>query len=157
MAPIKITWTRLLNLTELEFVPDYPPSLRLSEELAFTLSILSAATRHDRKLLRCDDNGALLVSNPWNGLIAVQTDELYVNAGTPDSFIATVTNKGVLLATPAYVVKANFVRAAGGGAEVIYIAPNSLFWYPSSVYSVTIDDIPVGGGSSFYVGVTTFN
>ncbi len=157
MAPTRISWQSLLQLSELDFDPVPPARLKLSDEIAFTLSILTAATRHDRKLLRCDENGALLVSDPWNGLVSVETDELTISSGAPDSYTATVENKGVLVATSNYIVKGSFVKTSGGAAEVIYIAPYSNFWYPGVVYSVTCDDVPSGGSYSFYVGITAFN
>ncbi len=157
MSRVKISWSSLLNLSELEFVPAPPLRLILSDDIAFSLAILTAATRHDRKMLRCDSNGALLVSEPWNGLVAVETDELMVNAGSADSFTATVANKGVLLATTGKITSAAFVKVSGGSSEVILIAPDSNFWYAGPVYSVTVDDVPAGAGYTFYVGVTTFN
>ncbi len=157
MAPIRISWNLLLNLTELGFDLGSLPELSLSNEIGFSLSILTAATRRDRKLLRCDNNGVLLVGDPWTGLISVETDELYVNAGTADSFTASVENKGVLIATPSYLVKASMIRTAGGTAEVVYIAPYQGFWFPGPVYSIEVDDVPAGATDSFYVGITAFN
>ncbi len=157
MSPIRVTWSRLLNLSELELDTGSLPDLSLSNEIAFSLSILTAATRRDRKLLRCDDNGVLLVGDPWTGLISVETDVLYVNAGSADSFTASVANKGVLIATPTYVVQASIVRISGGAAEVVMISPHQNFWFPGPVYSVEVDDVPAGATDTFYVGITAFN
>ncbi len=157
MAPIRITWNSLLNVTELNFVPGPPTSLQLSDEIVFSLSIMTAATRRDRKILRCDSNGVLLVGDPWNGLIAVENDDLVVSSGAADSFIASVENKGVLVATTAYITRTTFVRVSGGSSEVILIAPETNFWYTGPVYSVTVDDTPSGQNYSFFVGITAFN
>lgn len=157
MSRQKIDWNSLLNLAELDLDPDYLRSLRLSDEIGFSLSLLTAKTRHDRKFLACDENGVLLVGNSWDGLVSVQTDELFVDAGAADSFTITVENKGVLLATQGYIVEATFVRVSSGSTETIYIAPNTMFWYPGSVYSVAVDDVPTDSGVSFYVGLTVFN
>lgn len=157
MSPIRVTWSQLLNLTELGFDSGSMPDLSLSNEIGFSLSILTAATRRDRKLLRCDNNGVLLVGDPWTGLISVETDELYVNAGSADSFTASVANKGVLIATPGYLVKVSVVGVSGGDAEVINIAPYQNFWFPGPVYSVEADDVPAGATDTFYVGITAFN
>ncbi len=157
MASMKIRWNSLLNITELGLDGVPPATLNLSDDVAFTLSILTAATRRDRKLLRCDENGALLVSEPWNGLVPVETDELLIGNGAADSFVASVANKGVLVATQLYMVEVRFVRVSGGSEEVIYIAPDQMFWYPGPVYSVEVDDVPEGGTLEVTVGITAFN
>lgn len=157
MPPVKISWNSLLNITELGLDSGPPSDMKLSNEIAWSLSILTAATRRDRKLLRCDENGVLLVSDPWNGLISVETDELIINAGAADSFVATTANKGVLLATQDYLIEVRFVRVSGGAEEVIYIAPGIMYWYPGPVYSVEVDDVPEGGTITTYVGITAFN
>lgn len=157
MPTMKISWNSLLNISELDFDGTPPASLKLSDELSFTLSILTGATRHDRKLLRCDENGALLVSDPWNDLTVVESDELLISNGVADSFVASVANKGVLLATQLYMIEARFVRVSGGAEEIIYIAPDQMFWYPGPVYSVEVDDVPDGGLLEVAVGVTAFN
>jgi len=157
MATSKLRWSNLLNLTELHFLPEHPEVLNLSDEIAFSLSLLTAATRHDRKMLRCDDNGVLLVGDPWNGLNPVQADELYVNAGAADSYIASVEHKGVLIATTGYLTEVKVVRVSGGATETIIIAPDTMFWFPHKVYSIEVDDVPDGGALSFYVGITAYN
>jgi hypothetical protein len=157
MGKFKIKWNDLLFLSEIEFEDKVPHSLLVSDELIQTISFLTGATRHDRKLLRCDDNGALLVASAWSNLVSVETDQLYPASETPDSFIATVPNKGVLVATSLQLVYVSFVRVAGGAAEVIYIPPAYEYWYPNSCYSVTVSTVPTAGGTASYVGITAFN
>jgi hypothetical protein len=157
MAEHKIKWSDLLFLSELEFIGDVPKALVVSDELQQAISFLTAATGHDRKLLRCDENGALLVANAWSNLVSVETDELYPASDTPDSFIATVKNKGVLVASSLQLIYASFVRKAGGSAEAIYIPPNYEYWYPHSTYSVTVSTVPATGGTASYVGITAFD
>jgi hypothetical protein len=153
----KVKWSDLLFLSDIEFIGDAPKALTVSDEVLQVISFLTGATRHDRKLLRCDDNGALLVANAWSNLVSVETDQLYPESATPDSFIATVKNKGVLIATSLQLIQASFVRVAGGAAEVIYIPPNYEYWYSNSTYSVTVYTVPASGGTASYVGVTAFD
>ena len=153
---IKITWTNLFNMSELDFEPAPPRELILSDELSQCLAWLTAATRHDRKLLRCDDNGSLLVTDAWAGLNVVETEELYPQAFTADVFTATKPNVGCLIATSTELVKCTFVRVSGGATEVIYVPPCQYYWYPFKVYSVTVGVVPDPGGTSNYVSVICY-
>jgi len=157
MGEHRIKWSDLLFITELEFTGDVPKALTVSDEVVQVISFLTAATGHDRKLLRCDENGALLVADAWSNLVSVETDELYPQSTIPDSFVATVPNKGILVATSLQLVAASFVRVAGGAAEVIYISPYYEYWYPHPTYSVTVSVVPATGGTASYVGITAFN
>ncbi len=156
MPPIQIKWSSLLNITDLEFTPEPPRILKVSDEIIQTISWLTAATRHNRLLLRCDENGALLVADPWSLFNVAENDELHPADGVPDVFTATVTNKAVLVATSTMIVKLSFVRVSGGASEHIYVPPHTLYWYPYTTYSVTATVVPASGGSSSYVGITSF-
>lgn len=157
MAVLKIKWSQLLNLTELEFIPEPPKVLQVSDELVQAISWLTGATGHDRKLLRCTETGALLVGDAWSLLAVVETVELYPQSGTPDSVIASVPNKGVLIATSTQLISVSIRRVVGGDIEVFYVPPAWLYWYPHKVYSVTAGVVPDPVGEASYVGVTAFN
>lgn len=154
--PVKITWSNLFHMPELDFEPGPPRELILSDELAQSLAWLTAATRHDRKLLRCDNNGSLLVTNAWAGLNVVGSYELYPQSGTTDSVTATKPNAGCLISTSDQLVKCSFVRKSGGASEDIFIPPNQYYWYPYKTYSVTVAVVPDPGGTASYVGCTSF-
>lgn len=157
MPAIKLKWSQLLALTELEFVPEPPKVLQVSDELLQTISWLTGATGHDRRLLRCTEDGALLVAEPWSLLAVVETDELHPADGVPDTFTATVANKGVLIATSTQIVKISIRRVSGGDTEHFYLPPNWLYWYPHKVYDVIATVVPASGGTGSYVGITTLN
>jgi len=157
MAAIKIKWSSLLNLTELEFVPEAPKVLSVSDELIQTISWLTAATGHNRLILRCTEQGALLVADAWSGLASVETDELHPAAGGADSDTPTSVHRGVLIATSTQIVRISFVRKSGGLAEHYYVPPESYYWFPCAVLTVTATVVPVGTGTASYVGVTYFN
>lgn len=154
---IKIKWSNLFNMPELEFEPAPPRELILSDELSQTLAWLTAATRHDRKLLRCDDNGSLLVTDAWSGLNVCDSDELYPQDGTSDTATATKPNVGALICTSTQLVKCTFIRVSGGDPEVIYVPPNQYYWYPFKTYSVTAETVPFSGGTASYVGVVCYS
>ncbi|MBA7708148.1 hypothetical protein ES703_117040 [subsurface metagenome] len=157
MAAIKLKWSSLLHLTELEFVPDAPKILTVSDELLQAISWLTAATGHDRRLLRCTENGALLVADPWSLMSVVEAEDLLVSSGSAKTFTRTPLNKGVLLAVATAIVKATFTRISGGTTEVIYIPPATLYWYPHPTESVLFNVVPDPNGTGTYVGVTAFN
>jgi len=157
MPAVQIRWNSLFRLSELEFKPEPPTVLKLSDEMQQSLSWLTGATGHDRRLLRCTEQGALLVGDAWANLVSVETDELYPADGVPDSYTATVVNKGVLVATSTEIVKLSFVRVSGGAAEHIYVSPETLYFYPHTIYSVTATVVPASGGTASYVGITAFN
>lgn len=157
MATTRIKWSSLLRLTDLEFIPEAPKILSVSDELLQTISWLTAATKEDRRLLRCDANGALLVADAWSLLSSVETDELYPQSGSADSFTATVENKGILIATSTQLVKVGFVRISGGATEWVYVPADSYYWFAHPVYSVTIHTVPDPTGTASYVGITAFN
>lgn len=154
---IKIKWSNLFNMPELDFEPAPPRELILSDELSQSLAWLTAATKHDRRLLRCTDNGSLLVTDAWSGLNVIETDELYPQSGTTDTATATVANCGVLISTSTQLVKCTFVRVSGGDSEDIYVPPNQYYWYPFPTYSVTVAVVPDPGGTASYVGVTCYS
>jgi hypothetical protein len=157
MPLIRVKWSELLRLPELEFIPDFPTSLLVNDTLQFVLSLLTGHTGHDRRLLRCDDNGALLVNEAWSNLVSVETDELYPQSGVPDGFTATVDNKGVLIATSTQLVRVGVVRVLSGDAEYFYVPPSNLYWIPYQVYSIVVTPVPLVGGTASYVGITAFN
>ena len=157
MAAIQIRWNSLFRLSELEFKPEAPTVLKMSDEMIQSLAWLTGATGHDRRLLRCTDQGALLTADAWSNLASVETDELHPADGVPNSYTATVENKGVLVATSTQLVKLSFVRVSGGAAEHVYVSPNTLYFYPHSIYSVTATVVPATGGTASYVGITAFN
>jgi len=157
MAAVKLKWSQLLNLTELEFIPEPPKVLTVSDELLQVISWLTAATGKDRLLLRCNEQGALLVADPWSLLAVVENDVLIATSGNPDTFTATLANKGVLIASGVAVVKLTITRVSGGSTEVIYLPPNWLYWYPHKVYSIVVNVVPDVGGTSFRLCLTAFN
>lgn len=155
--PIKIKWSQLFNMPELDFEPAPPRELILSDELSQTLAWLTAATRHDRKLLRCDDNGSLLVTDAWAGLNVCDSAALIPASGVTDTATATKPNVGALVSTSTQLVKCSFVRVSGGASEDIYVPPNSYYWYPFPTYSVEVAVVPDPGGMSSYVGVVCYS
>ena len=157
MAATKIKWNSLLQLSELEFVPEPPKVLSISDELSQSLSWLTAATKHDRKLLRCDENGALLIADAWSLLDSLETDELYPTDGSPDTYTSSAVHKGILVATSTQIVKLGFLRMSGGVTENVYVSPSTLYYYPHSVYSIVATVVPASGGTASYVGITAFN
>lgn len=154
---IKIKWSNLFHMPELDFEPAPPRELILSDELNQTLAWLTAVTRHDRKLLRCDDNGSLLVTDAWAGLNACDSAALLPQSGVTDTATATKPNRGALVSTSTQLVKCSFVRVAGGPSEVIYVPPHQYYWYPFSTYSVEVAVVPDPGGSTSYVGVVCYS
>jgi len=156
MAVKRLKWNSLLHLPDLQFEPEEPKQLTVTDELVMAISWLTAATKHDRKLLRCDENGALLIANAWSLLVVDENDELYPDADLPDDFITTKENKGVLVATSTQIVLLVFLRVVGGATESIYVPPETLYWYPKSVVKVTVVNVPSDGGEPSYVGITTF-
>lgn len=157
MSVKRLQWNSLLRLTELEFSPEEPKQLSVSDELVMSISWLTGATQHDRKLIRCDENGALLIADAWSLFIGDETDELYPDDGSPDTFTATKENRGVLVATSTQLVKLSFRRVSAGALESVYVPPETLYWYPKSVYEVIATVVPASGGTASYVGITTFN
>lgn len=157
MAVRKIKWSSLLHLTELEFIPEAPKILDVSDELTQSLSWLTAATKHDRRLVRCTEQGAMLVAAAWSGLLSVETIELAPTEGLPALDKPSEIHKGVLIATSDELVKISFVRIKDETATHYYVPPASYYWFPHSVYSVTANVVPAVGGTSSSVGVTYFN
>lgn len=157
MAGVRLKWNSLLLMSELDFIPEAPKILNVSDELVQSLAWLTGATRHDRRLLRCDENGALLVADAWSLFSSVETDELYPASTSPDTYTATVINKGVLVATSDELIKAIFTRVNGGDTETIFISPSTLYWYPHTVYSIVIHTVPDPTGTASYIGITAFN
>jgi len=157
MPPVKIKWSTLLNLIDLEFSPEPPKVLTLTDELVQNLSWLTGATRHDRRFLRCDDNGSLLVTDAWSGLNAVENHELYPESTSEKTATITVENKGVLVSSGAQIVQAKFARVSGATTEDVIIPPGSYYWFAHSCYSVVVHTVPDPGGTASYVGVTAYN
>lgn len=156
MAATKIKWSSLLNIAELEFVPEAPKILPVADELIQTIAWLTAATRHDRRLLRCDENGALLVGDAWSNLNVLESEALYPEPGTADSQDFVVANKGILIATSTEMVLIQFTRIEGGDYELIFVPPASLYWYPHPTFNVMASTVPAATGTASYVGAMSF-
>ena len=153
MAAKRIKWNSLLRYAELEFVPDEQPKLTVSDEIIQSLSWLTGATRQDRRLLRCTQQGALLVADAWSGLNSAETYDLYPQSGTADTFSPSVEHIAILLSTSTQLVKVRFIRKSGGDAEYFYVPPNSYFFFPYRAYAVTAYVVPDPGGTANYVGI----
>lgn len=156
MSIRRIKWSSLLHYADLAFEPEAPKVLQVSDELVQSLSWLTAATRRDRRILRCTEQGHLLVADAWSGLNSVETDELYPTDGSPDAFVASIEHSGVLIATSTRLVKISFVRKSGEDAEDVYVPADCYYWYPHKVYSITATVVPASGGTASYVGVTCY-
>lgn len=157
MPPVTLRWSSLFNLSEVEFVPDPPTVLKLSDEVMQTISWLTAATRHDRRLLRCTEQGALIIADAWAALNSVEVDELRPASASPDTYTSTVDHIGVLVSTSGQLIKATFLQISGGDIENIYISPNTDYFYPHKVFSIAVTCVPLSGGTDSYVGITAFN
>ena len=156
MAKFQIKWSSLLNLSELEFVPEQPKTFMISDELVHSIAWLTAATKHNRMLLRCNDSGELIVTDPWNVLGVADYGELYIASGSDDSDHSSADNKGVLVSTGAHLGRYGFVRINGGSTEYIYIPADTLFWFGHKCYSITGRVVPAPGGEDIYTGLTWF-
>lgn len=157
MAIIRLKWSNLLKLTELEFIPDFPAQLNISDEVLQTISWLTGTTGYDRRLLRCTPQGALLVAKPWSMMHVVANVELYPEQNSPAVATALAANKGILISTSTVIVLISFRRVDGGAYEHIYVPPNSYYWYPYSCFTVIATLVPASSATASYVGLTTFN
>lgn len=155
MTTRTIKWSSLLNLTELEFIPEPPQKLEIADELVQCLSWLTIATRQDRRLVRGTEQGAILVARAWEGLNSVQTYELYPNP--TDDFTPSVVHKAILIATSTQLIKVGIIRKFVDPEvyEYYYVPPNSYYFFPYSVYKIVAAYVPAAGGTASYVGVTT--
>lgn len=154
---IKLQWSTLLRLTELVFEPEPPKVISVSDELVQAISWLTAATRHDRRLLRCTEDGALLVADAWSLMAVVENDELTPASGVADTFTATVANKGVLITSSTQIIKVTVTKVSGGDSESLFIPPGWEYWYPHKVYTIVAAVVPDPGGTSSIVGITAYN
>jgi len=157
MAVVKLQWSNLLKLTELEFKPDFPAQLNISDEVLQVISWLTATTGYDRRLLRCTPQGALLVAKPWSIMHVVANVELYPATDTPAVATSLAANKGILISSSTVIVLATFRRVSGGSMEHVFVPPNSYYWYPYSCFAVTITLVPANSETACYVGLTSFN
>ena len=156
MAKVKLSWQSLLNITELDFDPESLGPLTVSDNAQIVISLMTAATRHDRKLLRCDEHGALLTSNAWSLMSGVETDELNPVTTVEDSYVASVEHEGILVSSGSQLIKAVFNMSVGVPDLTTYIPANSYYWYPHPVYSVDVAVVPDPGGTASYVGITAY-
>lgn len=157
MASLMLKWSNLFNMPEVDFEGVFPPKITVEEDIQLTIAWLTAADRHNRKLLRCDALGALLMSDPWNGFNSVETGTLEVDDSTADTVTFTTGNVGVLISTGANLVKLTFKRVNGGADEVFYAPHSAYFWYPHPCYSVVGRCEPYTTGGAAVHGVTAFN
>ena len=157
MPAVRIAWSSLLNLTELDFIPEAPKVLKLSDEMIQSLSWLTATTGHDRRLLRCTKDGALLIADAWSNMVVVENDELYPGASSPDTFTATKVNKGVLIASSTQLILAECYKTDDSDYDRVYIPPGWLYFCPVRIYRIIVSTVPYDTGTASYVGITAFN
>ncbi len=156
MASVRLKWSSLLSIPELDFVDAAPSVIAVSDELQLTLAWLTAATKSERKLLRCDNNGALLISDAWNGLNSAETDQLFVASSSADTFTASIENCGCLISTGIYLAKIFFYRVSGVLADTVHVPGDSFYWYPHTVHTVTAQTVSHASGPDSSIGVTTY-
>lgn len=157
MSPVRIKWTSLLKMTDLDMEGDFPRDLMLEDTMQLSLAWLTAINRTERKLLRCDGNGALLLSDPWNGFISVEEAINEVANSTEDTVTWTTANQGILISTGVNLVHTFFKRVNGGDDEAVYIPADSFYWFPHSCYSVRMRCVPYPTGGAAVHGLTAFN
>jgi len=157
MAIVKLKWSNLLKLTELEFIPDFPAQLSISDEVLQVISWLTGTTGFDRRLIRCTPQGALLFAEAWSMMQIVANYELSPETGSPTTRDDLPANKGILVVSSTDIIEVGFVRKSGGAVESIYMPPAAYYWFPNSCYSVTIGVVPPPTGTSSYVGINLYN
>lgn len=156
MAVVKLQWSNLLKLTELDFQPDFPAQLNISDEVLQTISWLTGTTGYDRRLLRCTPQGALLVAKAWSIMHLVQAYELFVDQGGSTDTPELATNEGVLISSATQCVLVGFKRVSTSDWEMVYVPPGEYYWYPYSCYMVKGTTVPTDTGTASYIGVTVF-
>jgi len=156
MTTTKLQWSNLLKLTELDFRPDFPAQLSISDEVLQVISWLTATTGFDCRLLRCTPQGALLVAKPWTMMHMVETHVLFPQTVDSDITDALAANDGVLITTSTQIVLITFRRVEGGAMEKVYVPPGRYYWFPFSCYTVAASVVPAGTGTDNYVGVTVY-
>ncbi len=152
----QLKWSNLLKLTELEFQPDFPEKLNVSDEVLQVISWLTGTTGFDRRLLRCTQQGALLVAKPWSILTSVAVHETTTVQSTEIQIVMAAANNGVLIASTTQIIKVGFRRVTGGDISWVYIPPASYYWYPFSTYSVSHRPAPYTSGTVSLIGITAF-
>jgi len=157
MAVVMLKWSHLFNISDLVFDGPFPPEIPVNDFIQMTLSWMTAADRTARRLVRCDPNGALLFSDPWNFFNPVEQGELAV-ANTIESTVTfTVENQGVLIATGVNLCQFFFKRRAGGADETVYVPGGSFYWFPHPAYSVRARCVPFATGGVSINGCTAYN
>lgn len=156
MAVTKLKWSNLLKLTDLEFIPDFPAQLTISDEVLQTISWLTGTTGFDRRLLRCTPQGALLVAKAWATMHQVDYRLMYPETAAPKTESDLTANDGILLVTSTLIVKFEIARVLDGAVETIHVPPGQYYWYPFSTYSVVATVVPAGTGTASYVVVTAY-
>lgn len=157
MSPVKIKWGSLMNIPDLDMEGDGPRDLVLEDKIQVSLAWLTALSRSERKLVRCDALGALLMSDPWNGLNPVDNGTNEVTANVEDTVIWTQENKGTLISTGQYLVQVFFRRVVGAADEIVYIPGSAMYWFPHSLYSIRMRTVPYATGGTAVHGLTAFN
>ena len=157
MTIYQLKWSSLLQITELEFEPEAPKVLKIDDKLLQAISWLTACTRHDRKLLRCDENGALLFTDAWNGFESVEAVEREPEANQPAPYSPTVEHKGILVGTSDLLVKLSFTKTGSSVAEHTFVPAASFYWFPHSCSSVVVTLVPADLADSCIVGLTAYN
>ncbi len=156
MPSIKLLWSNLLKLTELEFRPDFPAQLNLSDEVLQTISWLTATTGFDRRLLRCTRQGALLVAKPWSIMHSVENGDTATVQSMETSVNIMEPNDGVLICTTTEIIKLGFRRKSGADIEWVHVPPASYYWFPFPAYTFVVKCVPADSAAVSIVGYTTF-
>lgn len=156
MARTKLKWSSLLRLTELDFRPDFPTELSVLDEVSAVISWLTGCTNQDRRLLRCTPQGALLIGNAWDLLSFVESFEKYPGPDDPQEAYATKDNIGVLISTSTQLVRIRIKRTILSLYEDIYLAANTMYFFPYSTFMVFIAAVPEATGTASYVGITFY-
>ncbi len=156
MAVVKLLWSNLLKLTELDFRPDFPAQLNLSDEVLQVISWLTATTGFDRRLLRCTRQGALLVAKPWSMMNVVDNKELTSVQSSETAYNNIPANDGILITSSTQIIKVSFRRKLGSDMESVFVPPASYYWFPFSTYGVVVETVPDDSGTVSIMGITAY-
>ncbi len=157
MPALRIKWSNLLTIPELDIIGSLPRDMPLADEIVQTIAWLTGVNRTERKFLKCDILGAMLVSDAWNLFNAVEAALLEPTDSTEDSHTFTTANLGVLISTHTKLVRVEFERVSGVSADIVYVPPNNYYWYPHETYLVKGQTVPHALGGTTLIGLTAFN
>ena len=155
--PAIIKWSNLLSTEGIDYIPEPHGVLKVSDDISHSIAFMTAATRHDRKMIQCNEHGAMLVGNPWDNLTSVARAIIGISEGIAYEYDYVDDNVGTLFASSDLLLNICYKRTPASDIERMLLPANSMVFVPYTLVWSEFSLMLIDLGKSTACGLVVFN